>query len=164
MRARATFARRIRGCPRLIIPSRRMSRRITRSIPGVLLLGVHLSGGVSPETATPPGRPVLEAMRVEEGPKIDGRLDEPIWQRAPATLPLTQCLPKQGQPMTERTACRVLYSEDYLYIGIWCYDSNPSGIIARTMDRDGALYVDDYLIIVVDRLPSRGLYREQTHD
>jgi len=58
---------------------------------------------------------------------------------------------KPGNLMTEMTVFRVLYDQNYLYIGVWCYDSEPDKIIARTVERDNqSIHSDDYIYIAID--------------
>ena len=63
---------------------------------------------------------------------------------------LTQRQPLPGQPPTERTEVTLLHDEDYLYIGVMCYDSEPDRILGSQMGRDAALNSDDRLEIVLD--------------
>jgi hypothetical protein len=92
------------------------------------------------------------AFRIPEGqtPKIDGRLDEEIWTRAPASGNFIQREPRFGQPSTERTEFRVLYDDKTIYFGVWLWDSDPSGIIGNEMKRDSGLNRGDQLKIVID--------------
>ena len=61
-----------------------------------------------------------------------------------------QCLPLQAVPATEPTSFKILYDDDSLYVGVWCYDSEPDSIVAREMARDGNLFADDFIYIVLD--------------
>ncbi|HKB16812.1 MAG TPA: DUF5916 domain-containing protein, partial [Planctomycetota bacterium] len=56
---------------------------------------------------------------------------------------------------TERTVVRFLYEERTLYIGIWCFDSDPGGIVATQMRRDARLDPDDRVEIVLDTFHDR---------
>ena len=95
-------------------------------------------------------RPSITALRVEQPPVIDGVLDEGAWQKAPAAGDFMQYEPRDGVPMTERTEFRVLYDARALYIGIWCYDSEPNKILARTMSRDDYPDEDDFVSFSID--------------
>ncbi|MFN9915524.1 MAG: hypothetical protein ACK53L_23235, partial [Pirellulaceae bacterium] len=74
---------------------------------------------------------------------------------------------KIGEPATERTEVAVLVSDQHLYVGVWCYDSEPEKIIAKELKRDFNYDLDDNFIIIVldcrsyctcmDR-PARGSY------
>ncbi|HJV90537.1 MAG TPA: DUF5916 domain-containing protein [Holophagaceae bacterium] len=63
---------------------------------------------------TPSG---LRAVRVGQPPVIDGRLEEAVWQTAPAAGGFQQMYPAYGQPSQFRTEVRVLYDDRYLYVG-----------------------------------------------
>ena len=123
----------------------------------IFYLGVALTGsasfalvanGAAASLAKP--RPSITALRVEQPPVIDGVLDDDTWQKAPAAGDFMQYEPKEGVPMTERTEFRVLYDSRALYIGIWCYDSEPNKILARTMSRDDYPDEDDFVSFSID--------------
>ena len=42
-------------------------------------------------------------MKLEKAPKIDGILDEPLWESVPMMDEFTQQEPRIGEPATERT-------------------------------------------------------------
>ncbi|MBI3492793.1 MAG: hypothetical protein HY047_13605 [Acidobacteria bacterium] len=70
--------------------------------------------GGSPTAAQPPDRvraetPTATAQRTTGTIHIDGRLDEPDWEKAPAIGPLTQREPLEGREATERTDVRILF-------------------------------------------------------
>src|SRR5262245_61392491 len=75
-------------------------------------------------------RPTLKAMKIEKAPKIDGVLDEPLWENVPPMDQFTQQEPRIGEPATERTEVRVAYDNRHLFIAIHAYDSDPSALIA----------------------------------
>ena len=105
----------------------------------------------SPPLREPAGKPSIRAIQVETGPTIDGQLDESVWLQAPAAGPLWQYDPATSEAMSEKTLFRILYDKDYLYIGVWCYDSDPGTINARVMQRDNrSIYSDDYLYMALD--------------
>lgn len=79
---------------------------------------------------------LVRATRVQEPPVLDGRLDERVWQDVAMATDFTQSEPREGQPLTERTVVRVLFDRDHLYIGAYCYDARPSGILINELKRD----------------------------
>ncbi len=99
-------------------------------------------------------RPSIQAVRVVHGPAIDGRLDDAVWACAPVGGPLYESYQHPGQFMTERTEFRVLYDDKNLYIGVWCFDSDPAGILAREMEHDGRVS-DDYCYVLLDTFHDR---------
>jgi hypothetical protein len=62
----------------------------------------------------------------------------------------TQREPNQGEPATERTEFRVVYSPTTFYLGIRALDANPDRIIAGEMGRDVSLFKDDSVIVILD--------------
>jgi hypothetical protein len=80
---------------------------------------------------------------------IDGRLDEPEWTNA-AVVTLTQQSPHPGSATPYTTTMRVIADHDKLYFGFTCADPEPEKIAIHTMQRDGDMYGDDSVAIVLD--------------
>jgi Domain of unknown function (DUF5916) len=91
-----------------------------------------------------------QATRVDHGPHLDGTLDDPLWQLATPVDNFLQREPFEGQPPTEKTEVRILYSKHEVYFGIQCFDSNPTGIVASELRRDVSQELDDYFEIIID--------------
>ena len=98
----------------------------------------------------PVEKPTIAAVKVDEPPVVDGVLDEAAWSKAEAGGPLYQYDPFTGLEMTERTEFRFLYDDDSLYMGIWCWETEPEKITARMMARDDDLFNDDFVFVVFD--------------
>ena len=81
---------------------------------------------------------IVTAMRLEgsEQVDLDGVLNEPVWDRAVPADGFMQMEPDNGQPATERTEVRIVFDSDRMILGIWCYDSDPSGLRGNQMQRD----------------------------
>jgi hypothetical protein len=132
----------------------------------ILLLTVHSTGrsfGQSSEQAeissTDLARHIARAVRVEHAPRLDGTLDDPVWQQAPSITDFRQREPYEGQPATEHTEVRVVYTRNEVYFGIVCHDSVPNGPVATQLRRDVTQELDDYFEIVIDsRLDRRNAY------
>jgi hypothetical protein len=77
-----------------------------------------------------------QAFRVEDGPKLDGTLDDPSWRKATPISNFLQREPFEGQTPTEKTEVRILYTKHEVYFGITCFDSQPKKIISRELRRD----------------------------
>ena len=58
--------------------------------------------------------------------------------------------PDSGQPATERTVVRIMYDQDNIYFGVYCYDDEPDKIIVRSMTRDGPVFAEDQFRIALD--------------
>src|SRR5438067_6644070 len=90
------------------------------------------------------------ASRIDLAPKLDGTLDDPIWQQASAIDNFLQREPFEGQPSTEKSEVRILYSKHEVYFGITCFDSDPKRIVATELRRDVPQELDDYLELIID--------------
>src|SRR5437763_11157011 len=60
----------------------------------------------------------ISAGRVEQGPRIDGSLDDDCWQRAKPLTNFTQVLPREGAAPTARADVRFVYSSGVPFIAI----------------------------------------------
>jgi hypothetical protein len=102
---------------------------------------------------------IAQAVRVDHAPRLDGTLDDPIWQQALPITDFKQREPYEGQPATERTEVRVLYTRNEFYFGIACHDSVANGSVATQLRRDVTQELDDYFEIVIDsRFDRRNAY------
>src|SRR2546425_2375260 len=102
------------------------------------------------QAQTQEGERMAEAVRVDRAPKLDGTLDDPLWQAAKAITDFRQREPHEGGLATERTEARVLFTRHAVYFGIHCYDSEPSRIIATELRRDISQELDDHFEILID--------------
>lgn len=93
---------------------------------------------------------IAEAVRVDHSPRLDGTLDDPLWQAARPIKDFRQQEPYEGQPATEKTTVRILYTRRAVYFGIHCYDSESKKIIATELRRDVSQDLDDHFEILID--------------
>lgn len=91
-----------------------------------------------------------QASHVDRAPKLDGTLDDPLWQQASPISNFLQREPYEGQAPTETTEVRILYDKHQVYFGITCFDSDPKGIVATELRRDVSQELDDYFEIIID--------------
>ena len=123
----------------------------------VILLGVL---GASAASAQPPaGRqgqppapagPQARAAKAGQAPNIDGVLDDGAWASATPISTFTQIEPSEGQPATERTEVRIIYTPTTIYIGVQCFDSEPDRIVTTDSRRDSALSGQDSFQMIFD--------------
>ena len=93
---------------------------------GVLALATPAAGTPDHERLAP----VAQAVRLTGPIDVDGELDEPIWQSAPAVTRFFQREPNQGSPATQPTEVRFLYDDETLYIGARMFDSlGAAGVV-----------------------------------
>jgi hypothetical protein len=87
----------------LVIVWRRMIKRPALGFLLVIFLAGFRPAGISAgQTQQPqPGKlPVAKAVRVDHGPRMDGSLDDPLWELAIPVSDFRQKEPYEGQPAT----------------------------------------------------------------
>jgi hypothetical protein len=107
-----------------------------------------------PRSAAAPSR-LATAVRAAQAPVIDGILDEAAWGAAPPINEFVQTEPSEGQPATERTEVRLLYTPTAIYVGVTCFDSDPSRIVTTDSRRDSSLAGQDSFQMIVDTYHDR---------
>jgi hypothetical protein len=96
------------------------------------------------------GAYIAEAVRADRAPLLDGTLSDPLWQSAKPITDFRQREPHEGEPATEKTEVLILYTRHAVYLGIHCFDSETSRIIATELRRDVSQDLDDHFEILID--------------
>ena len=100
---------------------------------------------------TSAGVPLARAHRVVRGPDVDGDvLEDAIWDGAPVLTGFHQNTPDEGEPASERTEVRIVYTDDTIYFGVVCYVRDPGTIIVSDARRDSSLTETDSFRLVLD--------------
>ncbi len=73
----------------------------------------------------------FQVVRLDTKPKIDGKLDEAVWQQAAVIEDFHQISPIEYAAASQRTEIRVFYTRDALYIGGRMYDTGK--VTAQTL-------------------------------
>jgi hypothetical protein len=94
-------------------------------------------------------------VRTTESPTIDGILDERVWQQAAPIDEFVQIEPVEGQPATEKTEVRLIYTPSAIYVGVICFDSEPSRIVTTDSRRDSGLNGQDSFQMIFDTYHDR---------
>lgn len=92
----------------------------------------------------------LPASYIKSPIDLDGELTEDSWEEATKIKNFRQREPEVGEPATEKTHVAVLYTDKHLYIGAWCYDSNPDELRVRELKRDFDNSADDDFQVILD--------------
>ena len=115
-----------------------------------------LSVSIRVEAQTERELPRMSAHRTSEEIKIDGVLDEPVWQSVEPIRQLYQIQPDQGDPATEQSEVRILYDDKKLYFGFIFFDSEMDKVVANDMRRDSSgLRSNDYGFLLLDTYNDR---------
>ncbi len=107
---------------------------------------------IDPEAAP---RPSFSALSLKSLPsstemKIDGILDEPEWQRAPVATDFTTTLPRPGFQPAEPTEVRIMYDDDFVYVGAIMFDSEPERLTSPSLEQDFSTHDSDMFMVVLD--------------
>jgi uncharacterized protein DUF5916/cellulose/xylan binding protein with CBM9 domain len=120
-----------------------------------LLLVFLVSAAAAQDNASYRIAPVF----VEDPPRVDGNLDDAIWDQIEPVTDFVQIWPTDGAPASERSEVRVAYDRDYLYFAFKFFDPNPELIRAKNLERGGRNDRDDHAYISLDTyLDGRNAY------
>lgn len=106
----------------------------------LLLLSGHLFGqGKS-----------IQALKIDKAPKIDGMLDDAVWEQATTLSDFVQNFPTYGIPASQKTEVKIVYDNQAIYIGAHIYD-DPSQVRKQITARDAEQQSDvDYFSVFFD--------------
>ncbi|MGJ8593592.1 MAG: DUF5916 domain-containing protein [Aquaticitalea sp.] len=92
---------------------------------------------------------VLQIERTETPPKIDGVLDDAVWQTAMEAKDFTQFRPAMGiaESPGEQTIVKISYDNEAIYIAAYLYD-DPKLIMNQMNTRDNFGQSDFFLVVL----------------
>ncbi len=121
-----------------------MKRKLRITIfSAILWILLFLISAVAQES----GKNVI-AVRTTSPISLDGKLDEASWELASFVSDFKQFDPEESAEPTERTAVKVLYDDNALYIGVKCFDADPSEIEHQLTRRDRSTQADRFSVII----------------
>ena len=92
-----------------------------------------------------------KAYQAESTPIIDGDvLNDPAWESIPAITTFTQKTPDEGEPISERTVVKIMYSEKYFFLSVVAFDNDPNKIVISDTRRDASLNNSDSFSFIID--------------
>src|SRR5437870_5112844 len=91
----------------------------------------------------------VHAPRIDTTVTIDGRLDEPVWQRATVLTGFSEYRPADSRPAADSTQVLVWYAPDAIYFGVRAYEAHGEVVRATLADRDN-IDRDDRIHILLD--------------
>ena len=91
----------------------------------------------------------LQMVRATETPKIDGVLDDAVWQNAMEAKDFTEFRSTMGQKESDfqKTIVKMTYDDDAIYIGAYLYDK-PELIMKQLTSRDNFGQSDFFLVAI----------------
>ena len=90
----------------------------------------------------------IQAVRTDQPPVIDGKLDDPCWRKTPRAYPFIDSYTSKLAP--DQTEAYVIYDEKAIYVAFKCFDSHPEQIKATETKRDGNPWGDDFVEVAID--------------
>ena len=118
-----------------------------------------------PPPPTPPavvsraaqGGATLRAVRITEAIRLDGRLDEQVYDAVTAITGFIQQVPDEGAAATEKTEAWIMFDESNIYVTGRVWDSAPpSEWVANEMRRDSnQLRQNDHFLVLFDTFYDR---------
>lgn len=92
----------------------------------------------------------LEVPKLSKSPKIDGVLDNPLWEQEALKIEdFLQLAPKEKGEPTEKTIAYIGYDQKSIYFAFRCYESDPKKIRATITNRDNIID-DDWIVVFLD--------------
>jgi hypothetical protein len=82
------------------------------------------------------GRATITATQLPAPLRLDGRIDEPIYDRVVPISDFVQTEPDAGQPASERTDVWVFFDAEAIYVTMRAWESEPTRMVANEMRRD----------------------------
>jgi hypothetical protein len=128
---------------------------VTAVIVGIFFLGIVDFSLAFAEQEQPKERPKAQNYTIAAATsaiKVDGSLDEIAWEDATVIKVPYEWLPGDNIPSPVDTECLVTFDMNNFYVGVRCYDPEPSKIRAHLMDRDAmeTFIQDDHITFIVD--------------
>ena len=81
-------------------------------------------------------------------PVIDGKLDDKAWGQVDWGNGFLEFQPDEGKEPAQKTAFKILYDDKNIFVGIRCYDTEPSKIVRRLGRRDNT--DGDWVGVIID--------------
>ncbi len=138
---------------------RRLAAVFVVAVLVALFPALGASASAQPSSPYPPNaRPRAVHLDADAAPlRIDGRLDEPVWQSAPVHDAFVQYKPLAGQPAPAeyRTTVQVAVEEHAIVFGIRAFDPRPDEIRAPLIRRDEVKREQDFVLVVLDPVGTR---------
>ncbi len=90
------------------------------------------------------------ALRIDESIIIDGLLNESVWGKAPDAGVFIQLKSDRKEPNKINTSAKILYDDNFVYIGFLCYDAEPDKLMAEKKTIDSDLRDTDSAYILIE--------------
>lgn len=113
------------------------------------LAGAFVAAATQAEDPPEPVK-VIQAVRTDTPPVIDGRLDDAVWQQAAIVADLHEEIPNEFTETSEPSRFFILYDQNAIYIAGRLWESNPDNVIAKLMRKGDFSFGDDSVTVLLD--------------
>jgi len=97
----------------------------------------------------------LQTRRATGTIRVDGRLDDPDWQDLPVATGFVQTWPELGYHAALRTEVKVLYDNNYLYVGARMHHPPGKASIVKRVHRRDQESSSDWFGVYIDSFEAR---------
>ena len=118
------------------------------------LLAVFLIGRMVRAVQVIEGGKRIIPDRISRAVKIDGDLEEAVWQQPSINKEFISLYPTYGEVLNHKTEIWTAYDNHSLYFAIKCYDPEPHKIKASISQRD-KIVRDDMIAILLDTMGTK---------
>lgn len=119
----------------------------------------EVSRDSNPVASVPPrsadGRLQILAVGTEEPVRVDGSLDDQVWQRSRPVTSFIQAEPDEGEPATEETEVWVAFDDRNLYIAAYCHDEGAEALVVNDIRKDFESSDQDTFEVLLDTFADR---------
>jgi len=94
----------------------------------------------------------IEATRIDTPPKIDGILDESLWESLPIATDFNMYEPGNDVPITKgyETEVKIAYDNMAIYVAAYMYDPKPDNIASQFSQRDEVFVQADHFSVALN--------------
>src|SRR2546429_3939280 len=125
-----------------------------------VLLAVLCAPSLVAQNIHPVTPPEVRAVPLQGSFRLDGKLEDPVWQVAPPATGLRQSQPHSGEPATQRTEVRFAFDDAAIYVGARMFDDSGAAGVRTPPGRRGGSPHPDYVEVIFDphHGPTRPLF------
>ncbi len=100
--------------------------------------------------------PVHKTQLLMQSPKLDGDLGDPVW----ANITPVFLNSPNGKTVLEKTAAKIFYTQDGIYLGIDVQEADSGRIQCRKTKRDEYVWADPSIELFIDSKLTRATYHQ----
>lgn len=141
--------------------AKKAMRVVTRAVTSlVLLAATAVAQEPEPDSQPESGdvgyrRPSASVPWVDTAPRLDGLLNEDVWNQATRLDGFVQVRPIEGGPGEPGTEVLLMRTDTHLYLGFICWEPEPSKIVLQSRKRDARLDAEDQVGFALDTFHDR---------